>query len=258
MEKAEIQYLAQNLFEAKNHARPLAQLSRSLPSFTRSDAYSIQEEQLRLHLQRGTVQRGWKMGLTSEAKRRQMNLDAPLYGFLLNNMEVRSLFSLKGTIHPKIEPELAFEFSKDLSFPCTRSDVEQALLTAYPALEILDSRYDQFKYFSMEDVIADNSSSSHFVLGAPVRNFKGMAWDQLAVKMSAGTEVREGRTDAVSGHPFNSVVELCELLSHRGQSLRAGQLVLTGAITTAVDLAAGIAVQLNIQGFEPISLRVEA
>ena len=112
-----------------------------------SDAYSIQEHQLFLQKQSGAQQIGWKMGLTSEAKRKQMNLDSPLYGFLTQNMQIANngTFSLKGTIHSKIEPEVAFLISKDLTGPVSSSEVIDACGGIASALEILDSRYDQFK-----------------------------------------------------------------------------------------------------------------
>ena len=113
------------------------------------------------------------MGLTSEAKRKQMDLDSPLYGELTDKMQVQNggTYKLDGQIHPKIEPEIAFLISKELSGIVTREQVLEATSEVYACMEILDSRYKQFKYFSMEDVISDNSSSSQFILGNPIKDF---------------------------------------------------------------------------------------
>ena len=184
LEKENLEYWARVLHGARAQANPIAQISKEIVSFSRSDAYSIQELQWNLRSQEnGEKQVGWKMGLTSEAKRKQMNLDSPLYGFLSDKMQVphQGVFHLEGTIHPKIEPEIAFLITQDLKAPVTRDQVLKACGGVAAALEILDSRYENFKYFSMEDVIADNSSSSHFVVGPWEKNFKNL--DLLNLKM---------------------------------------------------------------------------
>jgi 2-oxo-3-hexenedioate decarboxylase len=112
-----------------------------------------------------------KMGLTSEAKRKQMNLDSPVYGVLTDRMQVPAggVFRLRGFIHPKIEPEIAFRTSRELRGKISREEALDACSSAMAAMEILDSRYVDFKYFSLPDVVADNSSSCMFVLGTAER-----------------------------------------------------------------------------------------
>lgn len=258
MEQAQLEKWASVLNQARLDAHPLAQLSKSL-EFSRADAYAMQELQMRTRIASGERQVGWKMGLTSEAKRRQMNLDSPLYGFLLAPMQIASggTFSMRGHIHPKIEPEVAFLISRDLSGVVTRSEVLAACSGVCAALEILDSRYDGFKYFSMEDVIADNSSSSEFVLGPWVRDFSSLDLTSLKMEMSAdGVVVERGVSSDISGDPVQSVIELCSLLSSRGEVLRAGSLVLAGAATTAIPLRAGLTVSLTVEGLPDVSVRV--
>src|SRR5665647_1633705 len=132
------------------------------------------------------------MGLTSEGKRKQMNLDAPLYGVLTNVMKVENLgvYHLKGSIHPKIEPEIAFYINRELKGEVTRDEVLNACEAICPALEILDSRYEGFKYFSMEDVISDNSSSSHFILGPKFKDFKNLDLKNLKMFMKVNGETK--------------------------------------------------------------------
>lgn len=260
MEQENLRSWATVLNEARVKAAPIAQISNRVPRFPRGDAYAIQEEQLRLRRLTGETQIGWKMGLTSEAKRRQMNLDAPLYGFLTNRMQVshEGTFRLEGSIHPKIEPEIAFLMKADLKGSVSREQVLAACDGVAAALEILDSRYQQFKYFSMEDVIADNSSSSHFVVGPWRRDFAALELRSLAMEMSVNGDVAQrGISRDISGDPVVSVQQLCELLAERGQFLKAGSIVLAGAATAAVELKPAMTVGLTVDGLAPIRVRIE-
>ena len=261
MEQAQLVKWASVLNQARMKGQSIPQLSKEL-QFSRPDAYGMQEAQLKMRLESGEKQIGWKMGLTSEAKRKQMNLDAPLYGFLTAPMEVknRGTYSVTGKIHPKIEPEVAFLIEQDLSgADVTRDQALKACGAVCSALEILDSRYDGFKYFSMEDVIADNSSSSEFILGAWLRDFKTLDLRNLKMEMSADGEIVErGVSSDISGDPVQSIVELCSLLHARGLSLKAGSIVLAGAATTAIPLKPGLQVSLTVEGLEPVSVGVNA
>ena len=118
MEEKDIRLLAEKLDTARKHKTPIGQISRQ-KQFSRQDAYSIQEAGIGLRTKRGEVLLGMKMGLTSEEKRRQMNLDSPLYGILTDKMQLEngSEFSMENLIHPKIEPEIAFFIHKDITAP---------------------------------------------------------------------------------------------------------------------------------------------
>jgi 2-oxo-3-hexenedioate decarboxylase len=199
------------------------------------------------------------MGLTSEAKRRQMNLDSPLYGFLTDKMQTPNggIFKLLGTIHPKIEPEIAFKTSKELKWPVTRSDVLNNCEAIAACMEILDSRYTEFKYFSMEDVIADNSSSSHFVMGEWLKDFKSLDLLNLSMEMFVDDKLAaKGNSKDISGDPVQSVIELCEMLHKRGKTLPAGSIVLAGAATTAVELKDKMQIKLTVDGLKTVSVTV--
>ena len=150
------------------------------------------------------------MGLTSEAKRQQMNLHSPIYGVLTDKMEIKEgeSFSLNESIHPKIEPEIAFYVSKELTKDSTPKEIRRACTEIAPALEILDSRFKSFKYFSLEDVIADNASSSHFILGSS-RPWDGEeSLNALPMTMIVdGDVVQKGSSEAISGDPVESIVQ---------------------------------------------------
>lgn len=257
--KVNAEYWADVLHAARLKREPIGQISKEVPVFSRAEAYAIQELQLKKRLGGGETQIGWKMGLTSEAKRRQMNLDSPLYGFLTGTMQVRDggVFDLSASIHAKIEPEIAFLIQQDLSGKVTRNQVLEACGGIASALEILDSRYQEFKYFSMEDVIADNSSSSHFVVGPWVRDFRSLDLLNLQMQMSVDEKVvQSGISKDISGDPVESVVQLCALLAERGQTLKSGSIVLAGAATAAEMLKPGMKIHLQVEGLPSVSVSV--
>ncbi len=260
MDNETIIKIANTLDKARSDAQGIAQFKDIYPDIAQADAYSIQELGIQKRLESGEKIIAYKMGLTSKAKREQMNLHSSLYGVLTDKMEISNngLFSLKGSIHPKIEPEIAFYIEKELEGVVTREQVLDSCSGVCAALEILDSRYEQFKYFSMEEVISDNSSSSHFVLGEKHTDFKNLDLVNLKMEMRVNTEIAQsGNSKAISDDPVLSVVELCELLSLRGKKLEAGMIVLAGAATPAVALETGMDIGLEVQGLKNVKVSVE-
>ena len=259
MNPDQIQQVSEQLHNARLKARPVQQFSETIKDFARQEAYQIQENGIAARVSAGEKKIGLKMGLTSEAKRKQMDLDSPLYGELTDKMQIENggSFSMQGTIHPKIEPEVAFFIDKELSGKVTREQVLEACSGVYASLEILDSRYQQFKYFSMEDVISDNSSSSHFIIGEKITDYDQIDLKNLHMKMSVNGQVaHEGNSAAISGDPVVSVMQLCELLSERNRSLPAGSIVLAGAATAAVALEPGMQVELEVEKLGKLSVTI--
>jgi 2-oxo-3-hexenedioate decarboxylase len=252
--------ISDKLCNARATAQPVEQFSETIKDFDRQEAYQIQENGIEFRVANGEQRVGLKMGLTSEAKRKQMDLDSPLYGELTDKMQVPNggTYKMQGQIHPKIEPEVAFFIDKELSGNVTREEVLAACSAVYASLEILDSRYTQFKYFSMEDVISDNSSSSHFILGEKIENFADIDLTNLNMKMLVNGQVaHEGNSSAISGDPVVSVIQLCELLAERKRSLPAGSIVLAGAATAAVALEPGMNVELEVEKLGKLSVTIE-
>lgn len=252
---------AETLHSARLTKSPIEQISDKISDFKREDAYAIQEAGIGLRERDGEKLIGLKMGLTSEAKRKQMDLDSPLYGELSDKMQIENggTYKLDSQIHPKIEPEVAFFIGKELKGSVSREDVLDATIEIYPCMEILDSRYKQFKYFSMEDVISDNSSSSQYILGPALKDFKNLDLANLSLKMKVnGVVAQEGNTSAISGDPVVSVIQLCELLEKRKRTLPAGTIVLAGAATIAVALEPGMEIELEMEGMENTLVKVEA
>jgi 2-oxo-3-hexenedioate decarboxylase len=253
----EIQKLARILDRALLDGEEVDRLTSIFPDLSLPDAYLVQEEGIRMREGRGEKQMGLKMGFTSKAKREQMGLHLPICGVLTDRMRVADGgdFTLDGSIHPKIEPEIAFHVARDLEGKVTLEQALDACSGACAALEILDSRFVGFKYFSLPDVVADNCSSSHFVLGTESPAFKGLDLKNLKMVMEVnGKQAASAISSDISGHPGMSLVQLCELLSGRGLRLKAGTWVLAGAATAAVALEPGMKVSLNVEGLGTASV----
>ena len=257
---ADYDQIAKLLFDARLQKRPVAQLSKQGIELLRLEAYQVQEAGITLREKHGEMRTGIKMGLTSEGKRKQMNLDSPLYGELTDKMLIAAgqKIELDALIHPKIEPEIAFLIGHDLEGTVSRETVLNNTTAVCACLEILDSRYEQFKYFSMEDVIADNSSSSHFILGPWLKDFANSDLRALKMKMSVnGIVVHEALSSEISGDPVISVIELCRRLALRGRKLPAGTIVLAGAATAAVELQHGMKITLAVDTLPGLSVEVQ-
>lgn len=258
MQIEKLNEMAKTLHDARKNAQSLKQFSAEISDFPRTDAYCIQERGIELRKAEGEQVIGLKMGLTSEKKRQQMNLDAPLYGVLTDKMQVNDTYSMQGSIHPKIEPEIVFYLKDELKGEVTREQVLAACAAVGPALEILDSRYEGFKYFSMEDVIADNSSSSHFVLGPKLTDFSKLDLKNLKMQMFVnGEEAQSGNSHDISGDPVVSVIQLAQLLSERDQFIPAGSFVLAGAATSAVNLEPGMKIELMVENMGNMQVEVK-
>jgi len=248
--------LSRKLDEAFLQARDLERLTAREP-FSVEEAYEIQDELLDLRYERGERQIGLKMGLTSRAKMKQMGVDSPIYGVLTDKMALKTgaRFPLKGTIHPRIEPEIAFHIGRDLSGTPTREQVLVACKGVCAAMEIIDSRYRDFK-FELPDVIADNCSGYAFVLGETVRKPSEVDLGNLGMILEVdGKAVQFGSSAAILDHPLDSLLELIRMLDKRGLGIPAGSIVLAGAATQAVPLLSGTSVRTLVQDLGSVELK---
>ncbi len=257
MDSKDLEALALRLHSARLEAREVERLTADAPTLTLDEAYAVQEAGVRLRLHDGERQVGLKMGLTSEAKRKQMSLDSPVFGVLTDRMQLTDggVLPLKGSIHPKIEPEVAFKISRELRGSITVEEAAEACSGVAAAMEILDSRYRGFKYFSLPDVVADNSSSFLFVVAKQWRPLAGLELDHLKMTMSVnGVAKQTAESSAISGHPLTSIVQLCELLARRDRALPAGSIVMAGAATVAEVLQPGDKIELTVDGLGSVSV----
>lgn len=247
----ELTALAQTLEDARRQGREIERLTRAHPALTLADGYAIQAAGIRLRTAAGDQVIGWKMGLTSQAKREQVGLDAPICGVLTTGMFMLSPAEtrLPDSIHPKVEPEVAFAVTRRLAGKITVEEALAACSGVMPALEIIDSRFLDFKYFSLPDVVADNCSAYRLVVGNERTPPADVDLADLAMVLEIdGARVAEGSTRAISGHPARSLVDLCALLDERGLAIEPPALVLAGASTQAIALRPGNRVSLTVEG----------
>jgi 2-oxo-3-hexenedioate decarboxylase len=240
--KEQVNKLAEHLENAELQAYEVTKITDDYPDMSYDDAFDIQWEIRRRKEARGTKIVGMKMGLTSWAKMKQMGVENPCYGFLADYFSVPDGGEIKfdELIHPKIEAELAFVTKKSLKGPGVHiADVLAATDFVMPAVEVIDSRYKDFK-FDLKSVIADNSSSTRFVTGGRMKPASELDLKNLGVVMEVNGEVVEvGAGAAVLGHPAASVAMLANMLGERGEELPAGSFVMIGAITAAVPVKKG-------------------
>jgi 2-oxo-3-hexenedioate decarboxylase len=223
-------------------------LTAGEPDLTIDNAYLVQEASIALRLARGERLVGMKMGLTSRAKMEQMGVHEPIYGRLTSSMILNdgAVLDLSGLCHPRIEPEVAFIMKRDLVGPVTPAQALDAVAGVCAALEIIDSRYRDFK-FTLPDVVADNTSAIAFVLGSRLMPHDAADIGNLGIVMEVnGKIVETGSSAAIYEHPARSLAELANMLARRGGRIEAGQIVLSGGATAAIPLNPGDRVRVEI------------
>lgn len=248
--------IAQLLDNAASHAKAVQQID-PMGELSLAEAYAIQSASVQRRVARGERRVGVKMGFTSRAKMVQMGVDDVIWGRLSSGMQVEEGTPVKFArfVHPRVEPELAFVLKKALAGDVTAVEALAAVEAVAPALEIIDSRYQDFK-FSLPDVIADNASSSGFVIGAwsdPHQDFSN-----LGLTMSIdGRVVQVGSTAAILGHPLRSLVAAARLSAAAGEPLQAGWVVMAGGATPAEWIKPGQSISIEMERLGTAGFHVE-
>lgn len=261
MDKNKIKELANYVHNAEKEKQEIIKITSDLyPELSIDEAYLVQEELIRQKLEEGSKIIGPKMGITSEAKMKQMDVDDPIYGYVFDNMVVEEgdSIAISDYIHPKVEPEIGFILGRDLEGPgITTLDVLRATEYVFPAIEIIDSRYENFN-FTLPDVIADNTSAAGAVFGSYLRKPEELELDVVGVTLSINGEVQSlGAGAAVLNHPAKSVARLAKMLAKKGEKVKAGQPILSGGITAAVRLSPGDFINAKYGGLGDVSFFVK-
>lgn len=230
---------AKRLTEAAAQRRTIAPLTKDMEDLTLTEAYAIQAEIVQQRLARGEQLIGMKLGLTSEAKQKQMGVQSPITAWLTDTMQLPPGATLprEKLIHPRVEPEIVFIIGRRLVGPdVTADDVLQAVSAVRAGLEILDSRYTDFR-FTLPDVIADNASAAYFILGdvEVPPSAVNLAQEECVVEVE-GQVVASATGAAVQGHPAEAVARAVNALAGHGVALEAGWIVLTGGLTAALPI----------------------
>ncbi|WP_399677718.1 2-oxo-3-hexenedioate decarboxylase [Xenophilus sp.] len=258
LDRNTIDQLAAHLETCELEARDTPKITDEHPGMDWDDAYAIQDAILARKLARGARVVGLKAGLTSHAKMKQMGVDSPVFGFLVDAFSVPEGAAVKtaGLIHPKVEPEIAFVLKHALKGPgCHIGAVLAATDFVLPGIEVIDSRYRDFK-FDLKSVVADNTSAARFVVGGRALRPEQVDLRTVGIVLEKnGAPVALGAGASVLGHPAAAVAMLANHLGRQGREIPAGSLILSGGATEAVAVEAGDAVTLRVQGMGSVGLR---
>jgi len=221
-----------------------------------NEAYAIQSISMGRRYIRGEKLLGLKLGFTSKAKMEQMGVHDMIWGRLTDKMKFLSDGDLnrKDFIHPRAEPEIAFLIRKEVDKELNLENVKEYVESVALAIEIIDSRYANFK-FSLEDVIADNCSSAGFVLG----EWKSpeVSIQNLPIQVRINEQItHEGNTDAILGNPWESMLAISRLAINNGEVLKNGSIVLAGAATAASHIHAGDKISVTANGLGTVNLNI--
>ncbi|KAA0966273.1 4-oxalocrotonate decarboxylase [Sporosarcina sp. ANT_H38] len=246
------------LYTAERDVREVVKVTDDYPELTIGEAYQLQEGLLNRKLsENGTKQVGVKLGLTSKAKQEMMGVNEAIYGYLHDDMLAFEWepITFSELIHPKVEPEIAFLLAEDLQGEnITEEDVVKATKYVAPALEIIDSRYKDFR-FTLVDVIADNCSSAKFVVGSKWVSPNAVDLGNIGMVMSKNGAVEQtGSSAAVLGHPAKAIAWAVNELGALGKGLKKGDIVLSGAMSEAISFKPGDSVIADFDGLGSVSM----
>ncbi|MEJ8546652.1 2-keto-4-pentenoate hydratase [Brevibacillus borstelensis] len=258
MDEGKIKRLADHLAEAERSGLAVEPITNIEPEITVEDAYRVQLLTIGRKVKAGDVITGKKIGLTSLAMQTLLGVDQPDYGHLLSGMAVENhgQISCKKVLQPKVEAEIAFFLKRDLKGPrVTALDVLLATEFVVPALEVVDSRIADWK-IKLEDTVADNASSGFYVLGGrPVKP------DQIDLVMAGmvlyknGEVMNTGVGAAALGNPAVCVAWLANKLAEFDIPLRAGEVILSGALSAAIAAGPGDAFHTRIAHLGEVGVR---
>lgn len=250
--------IATELLGAYQSREPVEPLTGRYPELDLDDAYEIQLMQVGQWRADGARVKGHKVGLTSAAMQRQMNVSSPDFGHLLDTMFWLEHEPIPAArfMQPRVEPEVAFVLAGPLRGPgVTAADAVAAVGYVLPALELIDSRIRDWK-IGLLDTISDNASSGGVVLGSTPH-----ALSEVDLRLSGcnlhknGSLSGTGAGGAVLGSPLSSLIWLANTLGARGVTLEAGHVILPGSITASIPVAAGDVVTASFAGLGSVTAR---
>ncbi len=258
MEQTQITQLGDELYTALTTGQTVSPLTSRGFEITIEDAYHIQQRMLSRRLEKGEKVIGKKIGVTSAAVMNLLGVHQPDFGYLLDGMVYNEGESIPmdTLIQPKAEGEIAFLLKKDLMGPgVTAADVLAATAGVMACFEIVDSRITDWK-IKIQDTVADNASCGVFVLGDQLVDIANVDLALCGMVLEKNGEiVVTGAGAATMGHPVNAMVWLANTLGKLGIALKAGDIVLSGAMGAMVPVQQGDSLRVTIGGIGGCSVR---
>lgn len=256
-----IEKAATRLMEAAKSGQPCEPIREILAEGDVAGAYAVQETITKAALGTGRRLVGRKIGLTSLAVQKQLGVNQPDYGMLFADMDVGDDVEIPASrlIQPKVEAEIAFVIGRDLDFPdVTSGEVMRAIEFALPAIEIVDSRIAGWN-IRITDTIADNASSGLFVLGTSPKKLDAFDLRLCGMVLETGGEpLSVGAGAACMGNPINAATWLAQVMAKAGRGLKAGDVILSGALGPMVGVTPGKVYEARIEGLGSVRARFGA
>ncbi|TCP28992.1 2-keto-4-pentenoate hydratase [Scopulibacillus darangshiensis] len=253
-----VKELADFLLHAEESKKGIQPLTDQYPDLSAREAYQIQLINIQKRIDAGQRVIGKKIGLTSLPMQELLGVAEPDYGHLLHGMKVENggVILFNDVMQPKVEGEIAFVLKEDLQGPnVTMLDVLQATDFVLPALEIVDSRVDNWK-IKLPDTVADNASSSFFVLGERPVQVDQVDLAGVGMILYKNDKIMNTGTGAAAlGHPASCVAWLANKMAEFDVSLRAGEVILSGALSAAVVAEPGDIFRTKIAHLGDVSVR---
>jgi 2-keto-4-pentenoate hydratase len=222
---------------------------------TLDDAYRIQLALIERRLAAGERHIGWKVGLTARPIQEQFGFFEPVFGCILEALPSGHIFGARDLINPGFETELCVRLADGLEGEVSERQLREAIEAIHPSFEIIETRGDLVNQIAL--ALADNAQQRSVVLGAPAGLAPDMLLDQVEARVRLnGQEVARGFGSAVLGNPLNSVVWLAGKLGQYGQSLRAGDIIMTGSLVRQFPLSAGDIAVAEFSGIGRVEVQI--
>ena len=258
MTSIDVRYWARYLQRAVDERREVQGIGAQIGELSLDDAYSVQDALVIERLFAGDALGGAKLGLTSKAKQEQMGVDEPAYGWVPASTVLGATADvvIGDLIHPRVEPEFVFVMGEELSGPnCTADDVLDATERIVGGIEVIDSRYEAFK-FTLPDVIADNTSAARVLIGDAGVAPRDVDLSEVTCSFSVdGQDHGTATGAALLGDPAECVAMLVRHLARKDRGLAKGWIVMAGAPLGAVPLAVGSVATASYSHFGDVVAR---